>query len=193
MLHEIALDWNGSSNSLLQEEAKYIAAALQDLKHFEPLYKRYYSNIYSFVNKRIDDSDNVKDITSLVFEKAMINLHQFKPQGYSFGSWLYRIASSECANFYRKSGKVIKVSIDSDQLIQLSADIEEATYDNFDKKRLLKALQGLNNMEMELLLLRYVEKMHYTELSTVFNTSENSLRVKMHRILDRLKSEFGKK
>lgn len=190
MPHDISLTWENTHESLYREEWQLIEAAKKDLRCFEPLYLKYYGGIYGFVYKRIAEKEDVLDITSMVFEKAMSNLQQFKPQGHSFGSWLYRIALSECGNYYRRSGKIIKVSIDSDQLLELQSELDEPVYDKHEINRLLNAMQTLDEQEMQLLLLRYVEKIPYSDMSSILNCSENALRVKLHRIIEKLKRQF---
>ena len=74
------------------EDAELVAKAKKDMKYFEVLYRKYYSQIFKFVRKRVANADLVNDITSQVFLKAMLNIEKYKHQGFPFSSWLYRIA-----------------------------------------------------------------------------------------------------
>lgn len=195
MSEQVTLDWagkpSGSAQSLSQE-ALWIEAARNDLSAFEPLYRKYYEQIYAFVYRRIEDKDDVQDVTSLVFEKAMLNLNKYVSKGWSFGSWLYRIALSETGNYYRKNARAIKVSLSSESIQQLCEEMDDLSDMRELQARLLHALQSLKPGDMELVLLRYVEKLPYHELADMRQTTENALRVKLHRILESLKTKLLK-
>lgn len=195
MSEQVIIDWagqtTGSAHSLSQE-ALWIEAARKDLSAFEPLYRKYYEQIYAFVYRRIEDKDDVLDVTSLVFEKAMLNLNKYVSRGWSFGSWLYRIALSETGNYYRKNARAIKVSLSSEGIQLLCEDMDDLSDRRELQTRLLNALQALKPEDMELVLLRYVEKLPYQVLADMRQTTENALRVKLHRILESLKTKLLK-
>ena len=51
----------------LNVEVLQIKAAQADLQRFEPLYKKYYPGIVTFIYQRVADKEVVYDITSQVF------------------------------------------------------------------------------------------------------------------------------
>ena len=55
--------------------------------------------------------------------KAMKGIVKYQDKGYSFGSWLYRIALNEISTHYKKKNKILKV--DESFLSTLTEDIEE--------------------------------------------------------------------
>ena len=101
---------------LKDTEQQLIEAAQTDPQCFEPLYTKYYEQILKFVYKRIEHLDDVREVTSIIFTKALINIGKYKDQGFPFSSWLYRIAINEINQFYRDSKKVRLISMDDEGL-----------------------------------------------------------------------------
>lgn len=177
---------------ILEQESQWILAAQNDLKHFEPLYKKYHQPIYEFIYRRCDDAESCLDITSLVFEKAMLNIGKFKIQGFPFGSWLYRIASSEIGNYYRKQKKERKVWVRTEGLQDIAQELESKYDDEENIHTLLKAMEHLKPDEMELIVMRYFEKRSFSEIGTILDTTEANARVKIHRVMQRVREAFMK-
>jgi RNA polymerase sigma-70 factor, ECF subfamily len=177
---------------VLEQESQWILAAQQDLRHFEPLYKKYYQPIYEFVYRRCDDAESCLDITSLIFEKAMLNIGKFKIQGFPFGSWLYRIASSEIGNYYRKQKKERKVWVRTDGLQDMAQELESKYDDEENVQILLKAMECLKPEEIELIVMRYFEKRSFGEIANITDSTESNARVKTHRTMQRLREFFNK-
>ena len=89
-------------------EIQQIEASKINPQCFEPLYKKYYEQILKFVYKRMDNLDDTREVTSIVFSKAISNINKYKDHGHPFSSWLYRIALNEITQFYRDSKKEIR-------------------------------------------------------------------------------------
>lgn len=177
---------------LLEEESQWILAAQQDLRHFEPLYQRYYRPIYEYIYRRCDDKNTVADITAITFEKAMLSIGKFKIQGFPFGSWLYRIAASELGNYYRQQKKERKIWVQTEGVQEIAMEIESKLADEDNLKQLLRALEHLKPDDVEIIVMRYFEKRSFTEIAGYMDTNESNARVRLHRILGRLKDAFNK-
>jgi DNA-directed RNA polymerase specialized sigma subunit, sigma24 homolog len=87
----------------LSEEKELVERARRDPEVFGELYDRYYSQIFGYVLKRVANIEIAQDITSEVFFKALKNLGQFKWRNISFSFWLYRIASNQITDYFRKN------------------------------------------------------------------------------------------
>ncbi|MBL7811166.1 MAG: sigma-70 family RNA polymerase sigma factor [Bacteroidetes bacterium] len=170
-----------------------IQRAMEQLEAFEPLYYRYYSRIYEFVQRRIANTDDCGDITSIVFEKAMKNLPKYKAQGLPFGNWLFRIAWSEVGNYYRQQQKNRKVWVQSEGLLEIATELEDTAEENNESKRVLKTLEALEPEEMELIVMRYFEKRSYAELAQIVGINESTLRVRIHRTIEKLRKQLLRK
>ena len=93
----------------LEEEKTLVEEAKKNSQAFSILYEEYYSKIFGYILKRVSDVELAQDITSETFIKALEKIWSFKWRGISFSSWIYRIASNEIVNFYRKKKVIISL------------------------------------------------------------------------------------
>jgi RNA polymerase sigma-70 factor (ECF subfamily) len=171
-------------------EIQQIEASKSNPQCFEPLYTKYYEQILKFVFKRMDNLEDTREVTSIIFSKALANIKKYNDNGYPFSSWLFRIALNEITQFYRDSKKMRSVSIDEDGIKYIAE--ETGGY----KKELIvvlkKALHYLNDMDMLLIELRFFEERPFSEVGEIIGITENNAKVKTYRAIDRLKIIYSK-
>jgi len=170
----------------IDAEFKLIEAAKTDINKFGPLYNKYYKQIFNYLYQRLDDKETAFDITSQVFIKAMANLHKYQFKGVPFASWLYRIAFSELMQWFRIKNAERTVNADVSDIKHLFQEIQENYYDEYIPI-LAQALKKLEEMELQIIEMRYFEKRPFKEIAEILDISENNAKVKLHRILEKLK------
>lgn len=170
----------------MQEEWLEVQAAQGDPALFQPLYERYYEDIFLFVFRRTTDEMLTADICSQVFLKALQRIKSYEYKGVPFSAWLYRIASNEVAQYYRKSNKNRVVSMEETNIADLFEEIREHD-DERHRQLLLKALDSLKEDDLQLIELRFFEERPYKEIAEMLGITENNAKVKTFRILARLK------
>lgn len=170
----------------MQEEWLEVQAAQGDPALFQPLYERYYEDIFMFVFRRTTDEMLAADICSQVFLKALQRIKSYEYKGVPFSAWLYRIASNEVAQYYRKSNKNRVVSMEETNIADLFEEIREHD-DERHRQLLLKALDSLKEDDLQLIELRFFEERPYKEIAEMLGITENNAKVKTFRILARLK------
>lgn len=184
------------STLAIEAEWEEIQAAQQDRALFRPLYQRYYEPIFRFVYNRMANEELTADITAQVFIKALQKLSTYEFKGVPFSAWLYRIASSEVALYYRKEKKNRVVSLDGIHSIGL---IDEAVGDETESytqmlDKLVEVLDDLPIADIELIEMRFFEERPFKEIAEILNTSEANAKMKTYRLLERLKKKLtGKK
>ena len=170
------------------DEKEVIMAATKDYQAFDYIYERYMPQIFQYVMYRVYNREVAEDIVSVVFFKAMKNLHLFKWRKIPFSAWLYRIAFNEICNYAKKEKKQenIKKGI-------LKEDVK-STYemDHFEEERSFKYvhdyLKKLPTRDQDIITLRYFEKKTFSEISQITGKNESTLRVNLHRALKKLES-----
>lgn len=169
------------------EELGWIAEAREDLNKFRPLYDRYYEQVYLFIFRRCYEKEDCTDLTSQVFEKAMVNLAKYKYQGYHFSAWLFAIARNILADYFKKFNRDAKLWVRDEGIAEIADDIESdrATEENI--QLIISCIKKLPDSDRDLLVMRYFEKMSYDELAAIEKTNINHMRVKLHRIIQQLK------
>ncbi len=117
----------------------------------------------------------------------MQNIAKYEYRGFPFSSWLYRIAHNELMQYFRDQNKVRVVCIENTGLAEILED-DVAGYEVENRELVFKTLQKLKPQELELIEMRYFEKRSFKEISEIINISENTAKVKVHRILERLRN-----
>lgn len=171
-------------------EKQYIEDSKKDPKFFEPLYTLYYECILKFVYKRIESLDDTREVTAIVFAKAITNIKKYKDHGFPFSSWLYRIAINEINQFYRESKKMRVISLEKKGVDKIREETDKLHPDLISALR--KALQYLSEEELILIELRYFEERPFLEVGQILEISENNAKVKTYRVLDKLREIFNK-
>ncbi|UTW61532.1 sigma-70 family RNA polymerase sigma factor [bacterium SCSIO 12741] len=179
-----------SKQTVLEQEALEIKRAQKDSAQFEVLYKRYFLPVFRFVRQRVGSHHDAGDITSLVFAKALHQLHRFEPRGIAFGSWLFRLASNEVNNHYRQLKKERTLFV-SDRDSETMADWggEELHDQNPEERRslLIQLLRELPQADVELIELRFFEQRSFREIAEILQLTETNARVKVHRVVDKMR------
>lgn len=178
------------TKSQLEAERLEILAAQRNPRRFGVLYERYHEQIFLFIFKRMRDEEQAADVTSQVFLKAISNIRRYQFKGVPFNSWLYRIALNEVNQFFRDSKAQRHISIESSGLYQLMDEVEEAR-DESQIQQMLGVLDGLSPDDLQMIELRYFEKMPFKEIADIYHISENNAKVRLYRILAKMKKKFG--
>jgi RNA polymerase sigma-70 factor (ECF subfamily) len=162
-------------------------ASLGDKQAFGMLYKRYLNEIYRFVFYKVGSKTTAEDIT----EEAFLRAWEHLPRTYkrdqkleNFRAWVYRIANNLVIDFYRKKKPV--ENIESPKLG--NAPLPEAiAIKHEETEQLAKSLRKLKPDFQQIIILRVVNELPYSEVASIMNISENHSRVLLYRALKKLK------
>ena len=170
------------------QEISLIEKAKIDPQYFAPLYEKYYSRVFIYVNKRIGDEHHTAEVTSHVFYKCLSKLSSFQYQGVPFGAWLFKIAINEVNQFFRKKKKVDRlVSLDDSHIELLNIEVENSNPE-IDKSALIPALlETLTTDEVQYLELRFFEQRSFKEMAYFLGLTEVNAKIKTYRILEKLR------
>lgn len=174
----------------LSDEEVLIERAKEDPLAFQPLYDKYYDQVFRFIFSRISDEDETADVCSTVFLKALLNLKSYKHAGFPFGAWLHKIACNETLQYFRQHKRQRNFLISREFLEALYPSENELT--NALLPRLQEAIQELNYREVQLIELKYWEKKGYQEIAYIMDISVANAKTKMHRIYKKLEIQLKK-
>lgn len=172
----------------MQDEARLVQQARDDTEAFATLYDRYVERIYAYVLREAGDVATAEDIVSATFEKALKNLPRYKWQGTSFGAWLYKIARNELRMHWRKQ----KWTVPLFDIFRSSVSVERTVQVRDENDALQVALSYLSHRDQEILRLRYYESLSQAEIGEVLNCSSNNAGVRLHRALNRLRTQMAR-
>lgn len=173
--------------SEIEAEFRLVQAAQRNPRKFDVLYQRYYQAIFIFIFKRVSDEDQVADLTSQVFLKAMLNLKQYTFKGFPFSAWLYRIAINEVNQFFRQHKRKRTISMEGSQLADMAEEVTEGRWSESHIQQLVESLHALSPAEVQLVELRYFERIPFRQIAEIYGITENNAKVRMHRLLGKIR------
>ncbi len=179
----------------LEQEKELVERAKNNTEAFGELYDRYYSQIFGYVLRRTASIEIAQDVTSGVFFKALKNLGQFHWRDVPFSSWLYRIATNEIANYFRKSKHVqfrLEEVSDSISISNPSAETEliEAEAELKRHEEFLALHQNISKLSIkyqEVITLRFFENKQLKEIGEILGKREGTIKSLLHRGLEKLR------
>ncbi|HSM55117.1 MAG TPA: sigma-70 family RNA polymerase sigma factor [Candidatus Sulfomarinibacteraceae bacterium] len=152
------------------------------------LYERYLDAIYRFIYFRVGSGPEAEDLTEEVFVKAWEAIPDFTPDTeQSFSTWLYRIAHNLVIDYHRKRRPQ---SWTSEQLAleeSKNPSVEDAAHQRQDAALVAQAVQRLNEVEQQVIILRFVEGLSHSEIAEIIGKSEGASRIIQHRALSNLR------
>lgn len=147
---------------------------------FEVIYARNKGRIYSYLNKRVDDTQSVNEI----FQNAMLKFHNCRMNydpTFPLAKWLYTISRSEMLDFFRR--KTISFDVLKEEHFGAGIPIPPPVF-NLDE------VESLNENEKKAVSLRYYSDMDFKEISTLLNLSEQNIRKIISRGLKKIRSKY---
>jgi len=177
----------------IEEEWLEIQAAQKDPAKFRVLYNRYYEPIFRYVLKRTANEALTADLTSQVFLKAMKKIKKYQYRGVPFSAWLFRVASNEIAQHFRKLNKNRVVTLDERLAKDLEDEIEDKEALEINLEILKEVINELRPKEVHILELRFFEKRPFKEVADILDITENNAKVRIYRLLKKMKKLFGKR
>ena len=155
------------------------------------LFERYHVRLYNFFLKTTTDTDLSNDLTQNVFERILKYKHSYK-EGASFKSWFYQIARNVKIDHYKKQKMQTSSMEDINPERNLNFSVEGGQ--DLEKQERIKwlydSLNKLPDDKKEILILSQIEELEYKEIANIFDITENTARVKVHRALKSLKEVF---
>ena len=174
----------------IRAEEKLVEEAKRDPARFQPLYEKYFSTVFRFIHRKVDEKDTTADLTSQVFLKVLLHLPRYQSQGLPLSAWLYRIATNEVMQYFRITKNVRKILIDETLLSRLHQQTEEPTLETLQAK-LETILPQLSLNEIQLVELRFYEAKPFREIGFILNITENTAKVRLHRVLDKIRRKMA--
>lgn len=175
---------------MLEKEASIIASARKEPAAFQPLYEAYYEPIFRFIYSKLNDEAETADLTSIVFLKALIGLPKYECRGYTFGTWLYKIAYNETLQYFRKHKRQRNLLISNEFIDTLYPESNEKSHELITK--LEEAIQELEEKDVQLIELKYWEKKAYTEIAYIMDMRVSNAKTRMSRIYQKLENKLKK-
>ncbi len=160
-----------------------------DTRAFDALILKYGDKLFGLVYSMTSHKEDTHDLLQEIFAKAYQALPSFKGNS-TFYTWIYQIATNRTLNFLKKRKNRTATSLDDmESSIQQDPALIDTTHDanperrtniNELQKRLNEAMMGLSEAHRMVVTLFDVQGMSHGEIAKVMETSEGTIRSRLH-------------
>jgi RNA polymerase sigma-70 factor (ECF subfamily) len=153
------------------------------------LYEMYYERIFRFCVHRLFDKEIAEDVTSGVFLEVARGIRRFAGQTeQDFGNWVYAIAANQANAYIRKALRRKRLLAEAADSVRVSHSMDDAP--ELDWPALYAAILRLKPLHQTIVTLRFFENLSYEQIARILNVRDATLRVAMHRILEKLRTHL---
>lgn len=162
------------------------AAQKGDREAFRVLYSMLSPRVFRFIRPRARNREDALDVLQETFIDFWKGLSSFVYQGDSaLDAFLYRIATRKLSRVFQFWKQNISLDDMDDIFIDQSLVPEGTSVD------VAFMLATLNSKDRDIVVSRSIEGKSFSEISQLFGQSENVLKVRHHRALNRLRKKIG--
>lgn len=154
---------------------------------FKEIFQANSKKIYHLCYGYTGDDESANDLVQETFIKVWQNLDKFRNQAL-ISTWIYRIAVNTCLSYLRIEKRHPKDEL-TDHIIETKG--EEVSEKNEQVSSLYKCIAQLEENE-RFIITMVLDELPYAEIAAISGISEGNLRVKIHRIKQKLTEIYNK-
>jgi len=151
---------------------------------FDSIYREYYSRIFRLCMGYVNDAEWARDITQEIFISVWQYLPGFRGDA-AVGTWIYRIASNQCLRQLEKARRMPLGELP----VQLA--VPEEPQQEAQILFLYKCISELPELDRIIISLE-LDEVRQAEIAGIVGLSEQNVRVRIHRIKERLAAKFSR-
>ncbi|WP_423836694.1 RNA polymerase sigma factor SigX [Stutzerimonas stutzeri] len=156
---------------------------------YEELMRRYQRTLFNVCARYLGNDRDADDVCQEVMLKVLYGLKNFKGNS-QFKTWLYSITYNECITQYRKERRKRRL-LDALSLDPAEEAFEEKAQNVEQRPELDKWLVHVNQIDREILVLRFVAELEFQEISGIMHMGLSATKMRYKRALDKLREKFS--
>lgn len=174
----------------MTEQELIQAARWGDQSAFAQLVTANQAMVYSLAYRMTGNPEDAADLTQEAFLNAWRGLGRFDGRS-SFSTWLYRLTSNACIDFLRREKRRVALSMTLDEPEEDGERQADLPDDRYSPQRELerreaaeavrRGLAALSPEHREVLILRELEGLSYTEIAQALDLEEGTVKSRISR------------
>jgi len=154
-----------------------VRARAGDMEAFAGLVQQFQAAIVSYLFRLTGDKELARDLAQDTFIQAYKNLAKTSFT-VSFRAWLYRIATNNALQYFRRQSRLAFVPLDDNR----STDtIPDAAHEGTEAAAIHEALLKLTGRLRVCLVLHFVDGFKHHEIAKMLGISEDAVRMRVAR------------
>jgi len=156
-------------------------------------YASYSAGLFGYIARRLG-RELAEDLTAQVFVEALESYHRFDPDRGSAKTWLFAIATNLIRSHLRKERRALEIfaKTSTDPITDDAMRVAESRmFAADDWPRVAAALNDLNPIDRDVLLLYCFGDLDYSEIAAALDMPVGTVASKMNRIRTKLRKRLG--
>ncbi|MBC7690868.1 MAG: sigma-70 family RNA polymerase sigma factor [Methylotenera sp.] len=155
---------------------------------FEQIYKTHSGQVYAYLQRRVQKREEVDEIFQLAWTKFHTSRDQYDPK-YNLPQWIFVITRTVLVDHMRKSGRRREQPTELNEFWETVAAADPAETEIVtDPQWFDQALNGLSSDQKQMVKWRVLDELTYSEIASILEKSEQSIRQTISRALRKLKN-----
>ncbi len=181
---EAVLDVLQQTDEALAAEA---AREGSDGPAFVALVERFRQRVWRICFRLMGNEADAHDAAQEVFVRLFLHRARFDGRS-KYGTWVHAIAVRTCLAMRRGRGRRQKHETSGAQQLDAPAQRDESTHLSMD---VMTLLEGLDETDRALLILKYAESYSYEELAEIFDLSVSACKMRVSRAREKINDRYG--
>ena len=156
-----------------------------DSEAFGFIYDVFVDRIYRYVFYRVPEEE-VEDVLAEIFTRSWKNIGKYqKKKEARFSSWLFCIARNAISDFHKKKKTTLELGekIREDESKSPIKEVEA----KISFEGILQALSKVKASYRDILVMRYLDDLKYSEIANILGKKESAIRVSVMRGLNEIR------
>jgi RNA polymerase sigma-70 factor (ECF subfamily) len=159
---------------------------------FVELYEEFLPKVFRYIRYRVNSEQETEDLTSVVFEKALVNFEKYSRDKASFSTWIFSIARNTVIDHYRTQARRPSISLEKAEIETSSNELlpDDVLVKMEEREKLQSCLSRLSREEQEIIALKFGAEMNNRQIARATGLSESNVGTKLYRAVRKLRDSF---
>jgi RNA polymerase sigma-70 factor (ECF subfamily) len=146
------------------------------------IYRSYSNKLYNYFLYRVGYKEAVaEDLVQETFVRAYEKFGSYENRGFSYLTYLMKIAHNLLVNYYR-----LRQPIPLEQIEDIPIEVFNEVEQKLEAEEVWKAVSDLSPNEQDVIFMKYQREMSVNEISQVIDKSENAVKLLLSRARKKL-------
>jgi RNA polymerase sigma factor (sigma-70 family) len=159
---------------------------------FEELYNEFMPKVFRYIHYKVSDQQLTEDLTSTVFEKALVNIDKYSSDKAAFSTWIFSITRNTLIDYYRTNKMRQQVSLD--EAVEVPSR-EPSPQEEVENKAEHECIRGcllrLPEDDQEIIRLKFASEFNNRQIAKMLGLSESNVGVRLFRAVKKLREDFN--
>lgn len=142
--------------------------------------------LFGYLVNTLHNTQAAEDVFQTTWLKVLENIQKYTPRGVSISAWVFTIARNECRQYWRKQSTT---EADMSQVAEPGVDARPGLHAQLLAESIMSQL---TERDTELLRLRYIADLSFTDIASALNINVVAARVRVSRALSRARAVAGR-